>query len=127
MKCYYHPQVDAVGICKHCHKGLCTECAVDVGGGLACQTSNNDCQAEVKFAVQSFAANKRRYLALGKAYSQWALLIAVPGLTFTLFGLSNAGGDMYLVAAALLPIGIILLLIALYFYQGSRNTPAGSK
>jgi len=125
MKCYYHPQVDAVAVCKHCQKGLCPDCAVDVGGGMACKTSNDNCQAEVKFAAQSYAANKRRYFTLRRAYGQWAIMVSVPGIIFTLFGLSNAGGDMRLIAAALLPIGLMLLLIAAYFYLASRNYPAG--
>jgi len=36
MNCFYHPQVSAVGICKYCQKGLCTECAVDLGHGMGC-------------------------------------------------------------------------------------------
>lgn len=39
MKCYYHRELDAIGTCKHCYKGLCPGCAVDVGGGLACAGS----------------------------------------------------------------------------------------
>ncbi|MBU4189689.1 MAG: hypothetical protein KJ886_01655 [Candidatus Thermoplasmatota archaeon] len=31
MKCFYNPTRDAVGVCKNCGKGLCAECAVDVG------------------------------------------------------------------------------------------------
>lgn len=27
MKCYYHPDRDAVAQCVECHKGLCIECA----------------------------------------------------------------------------------------------------
>lgn len=27
MKCYYHPDRDAVAQCVECHKGLCNECA----------------------------------------------------------------------------------------------------
>lgn len=34
MKCFYHSQADARGICKNCSKGLCEECAVDVGNAL---------------------------------------------------------------------------------------------
>lgn len=125
MKCYYHPQVDAVAVCKHCHKGLCTECALDVGGGMACKTSPDNCPAEVKFYNQTLARSKRSYLTGRRNYGQWALLIAVPGIVFTLYGLSSASGDMRLVGAALLPVGIILLLLALFFYLGRRNYPAG--
>ena len=36
MKCFYHPATDAVGLCKHCQRGLCTACASERDGGLAC-------------------------------------------------------------------------------------------
>ena len=37
MKCFYHPNVDAVGLCKHCQRGLCPACGVERDGGLACR------------------------------------------------------------------------------------------
>lgn len=37
MKCFYHPQSDAVGLCKHCQRGLCPACACERDGGLACR------------------------------------------------------------------------------------------
>lgn len=38
MKCYRHPNVDAVGVCYECGKGLCAACAISVRGRLYCQT-----------------------------------------------------------------------------------------
>ncbi|MBP7275989.1 MAG: hypothetical protein KBA51_07280, partial [Kiritimatiellae bacterium] len=35
MKCFNHEDRDAVGTCKSCGKGVCRECAVDMGKGLA--------------------------------------------------------------------------------------------
>ena len=37
MKCFYHPQIDAVGLCKHCQRGVCPACASERDGGLACR------------------------------------------------------------------------------------------
>ena len=37
MKCYKHSEVDALGVCKTCLKGLCNECIVDIGSGIACR------------------------------------------------------------------------------------------
>jgi len=37
MKCYYHPEVDAVATCTDCGKAICQSCAVNVGGRLLCQ------------------------------------------------------------------------------------------
>ena len=45
MNCFYHHQLNAVGTCKYCHKGLCEKCAADLGIGLACL---NKCENLVK-------------------------------------------------------------------------------
>lgn len=37
MKCFVHPEVDAIGLCTACNRGLCGECAVDLRRGLACK------------------------------------------------------------------------------------------
>ena len=37
MKCFYHPSADAVGLCKHCQRGLCPVCGAERDGGLACK------------------------------------------------------------------------------------------
>ncbi len=36
MKCFYHPAVDAVGLCSKCGKAACSNCISDVGGALLC-------------------------------------------------------------------------------------------
>jgi len=37
MKCYYHPEVEAVATCSNCGKAICQTCSVDVAGRLTCQ------------------------------------------------------------------------------------------
>jgi len=37
MKCFYHPNADAIGLCKHCQRGLCPACGAERDGGLACR------------------------------------------------------------------------------------------
>jgi hypothetical protein len=37
MKCYYHPDVEAVNTCMNCGKALCHICSVDVTGKIICQ------------------------------------------------------------------------------------------
>ena len=32
MKCFNHHEHDAVGVCKYCMKGVCEQCATEVGG-----------------------------------------------------------------------------------------------
>ena len=37
MKCYVHPDAEAVATCIECGKAVCETCAVDVGGKIFCQ------------------------------------------------------------------------------------------
>lgn len=37
MQCYVHPEVEAVGTCVACGRGVCEECAVTVGGKTYCR------------------------------------------------------------------------------------------
>jgi len=56
MKCFNHPIVDAVGICKSCQKGLCPGCAADQGRGLACK---GRCEDDVRSIVALIDQNVR--------------------------------------------------------------------
>jgi hypothetical protein len=38
MKCYVHPDVDAVGTCANCGKFVCSSCAVDYQGKVTCKS-----------------------------------------------------------------------------------------
>lgn len=37
MNCFNYPDTASVGTCKACSKGLCHQCAMDLGHGLSCK------------------------------------------------------------------------------------------
>ena len=45
MKCFNHPEIDAIGLCTACNRGLCVDCVVDLERGLACK---DRCEHEVR-------------------------------------------------------------------------------
>ena len=49
MRCFYHQDREAVGLCKSCAKGVCAECAVDLGNALACR---NRCEERAQSVVK---------------------------------------------------------------------------
>jgi hypothetical protein len=49
MRCFYHQDKEAVGLCKSCAKGVCAECAVDLGNALACR---NRCEERAQSVVK---------------------------------------------------------------------------
>jgi hypothetical protein len=65
MKCFYHNESDAVGVCRHCLKGICAECAVDFGDGLACK---DHCESKAKATAQLVAntINAQKGLKTGR-------------------------------------------------------------
>ena len=44
MLCFNHTSSQAIGMCKACQKGLCSECAVETSAGIACP---GDCETRV--------------------------------------------------------------------------------
>ena len=56
MRCFSHPDQDAVGVCKSCQKGVCSVCAVDLGKGLACRTT---CETDVRGLISLIDASMR--------------------------------------------------------------------
>ena|SRR6266446_10688333 len=56
MKCFYHHDVDAVGICRSCQKGVCHQCGNDLGRGLACR---DRCEGDVRGLLALVEQNVR--------------------------------------------------------------------
>lgn len=104
MKCYYHNESDAVGFCKACSKGLCRECAVDVGYGLACKDT---CEDQVR-AVNAIIERGKR------GYQLYAGGVAILGIGFLLVGLFSSSADYAFV-------GILSLLIAVLYYRSAKR------
>jgi hypothetical protein len=59
MKCYYHPETDAVGTCRQCGKAACRTCIDDVGGALFCA----DC-IRLAAAIPARRAKRTLFLSL---------------------------------------------------------------
>lgn len=106
MKCFYHQEKDAVGICRHCLKGICNECAVDFNDGIACKDRCEEkAIATSKMLQVNLTAQKglkiTRFLGpifiiiLGFIYIGWAWycdelfeFMGMTGIVFFVFGLA---------------------------------------
>jgi hypothetical protein len=115
MDCYYHHEVNAVGICKNCHKGICAECAGDTGNGLACR---GECEQAVQYLnayvqknidmmtrvgpLQSFYARMYRFIGAG---------LGAIGAMLMALGMSRPRGDLVLLSSLLLVFGIVIFML----------------
>ena len=66
MKCYYHPDVDAVATCSNCGKAICQTDAVNVAGKIVCQQCLSTGRAtSVATAVPSKPTNTLAIVSIG--------------------------------------------------------------
>ena len=111
MKCFGHQDRDAVGECKSCGKGVCSDCAVDLGKGLACRDRCEDDVAALILLVENntritattpaiLRTNRQTYLwsavffiVMGGLFLGWGLFgepqmlfIAIMGGVFMAYG-----------------------------------------
>jgi hypothetical protein len=119
MNCFYHPDTPAVALCKYCQKGLCTECAIDLGSGMSCRNHKK----EVQELNEVFAANQRTSQGSGLLFKRFAWV-------FVFLGLAMIGGGFFLG-----PFGYIigftglasLLFGGVYYFWGRRYEKPKSK
>lgn len=102
MRCFYHRDRDAVAACKNCGRGLCPDCSVDVGNGLACP---GRCEAEVRSLNEVIERNKTAYEKTSAAYQKMALFYLALGavcLTGAFIDWRGFGWVLYPAAAVFL-------------------------
>jgi len=103
MKCYNHPDSDAVGTCKHCSKGMCSACAKDSGWGLVC---SQQCEEEVKTLRAMVERSRKMVPFAAKNHLRSAVILFAMAAVFTGFGLAVTGPiSVYMIA-----FGLIMLL-----------------
>ncbi|MBV8124617.1 MAG: hypothetical protein JO370_11135 [Paucibacter sp.] len=89
MHCFNHPDIEAVGICKVCQKGICPVCAADLEHSIACK-GKHESQAE---AINSLVLRSMNFQgAAGKARYAGPAFYAFMGAVFLFFGLRDSRG-----------------------------------
>lgn len=115
MKCYNHPERDAVAVCKACGKAVCHACGIETGHGFVCQQSCAESLAEINMLQASQKAhlkNIKRINLLGSLFSIGMGLLFIYfsflgyGLVYDFVLLLGAGFTVYGVAAQLVNLVI---------------------
>jgi len=107
MKCYYHPEVEAVATCAECGKAVCQDCSVSVGGKLHCR----ECLAtgSVPSQVTSVPTTPTNRMALISmllglgGWLVWLLLLCFNSTIGSLIALGTMGVGLI----CLIPLGLI--------------------
>jgi len=115
--CYYHPDKPAVGLCKYCQRGLCTECAANAGDSLACEGLHEEQVREMEALMEKNILQSKR---VGSDYLRNTIFYGVVGILFSAFGISQLQW-MGIQAWVYLLIGLALLWAAGANYWESRK------
>ena len=128
MRCFNHPDSEAVATCKHCFKGICRECVIDSGCGLACSTA---CEDEIKSLHAMIDRSKKMYPIAAKNQSRNAVWLVLTAAVFIALGLVIR--DDFRFMAFFIGMGVVMLLGSAFAFLSSRKiaqlsdrTPAGS-
>jgi hypothetical protein len=81
VKCFRHREVDAIGICKSCQRGLCGDCVEIVDRGLACRESCVEDVRRIGRIVDASEASLSRspeaYRRVAQSYRFTSLWLAI--------------------------------------------------
>ncbi|MHA1755570.1 MAG: hypothetical protein ACTSVV_02285 [Promethearchaeota archaeon] len=114
MKCYYHPQKDAVGICKTCNRGICSDCLAQDCNSIACK---DHCE-QVKELDNFIETNKTIHEKIGAVYALNAFIYLVSGMILLIAGFTfrNLLG-IYI----MIPLGTVFMISAYLQYRLAKK------
>jgi len=117
MKCYYHTEKDAVGLCKYCQRGLCEDCIAEVNEALACRDRHEE---QVRAIERLNARSLLQSTRAASGYLRNAIFYGLVGLLFCAFGALQYR-FLGLQAVFFILIGVFLLYAAAANYLESRK------
>ncbi len=83
MNCFYHQEVPAIGVCKHCGRGLCERCVALVDDTLACRDRHEEQVRGMNLLAARSLVQARR---AGAGYVRNAVFYGLVGVLFAVFG-----------------------------------------
>ena len=110
MNCFNHMDISAVGTCKACSKGICSDCATDMGHGLACKGVHEEMVETYNTIIQG---NAKVYKNAGTNTLIGPLFYLFMGLIFAGFGFfSNKGvaGLPFILGVGFVVFGVICFI-----------------
>ncbi len=109
MRCFYHSQIEAVGSCQACAKGLCRECAHALETGVVCK---GYCEDKVRTFQDLAQTHARSLSGSGRSVLVSSLSIVFVGVLLILFGVRFPGP---LLMIPLLGIACVVLGVSRFY------------
>jgi hypothetical protein len=121
MNCFRHAEVTSVGVCRACGKGVCSVCASESKGVLACRATCETRAAHLEemndraLRIYGIGANKSSGVNTGVML--WSLLAAASWLPVIVTLNSERT-----ISPVLLGFALIMTLALAIVYRGYRRT-----
>jgi hypothetical protein len=117
MKCFNHRELDAIAVCKHCGRGTCSDCAVEVCSSMACRSR---CEAEVR-AGFDMVARASSAMEKGNAnHYKVAVFVGLMGLIMGGFAFTIKREDSHAWVVFLLFAVVFLLKAGMSVHSARR-------
>lgn len=123
MNCFYHPEKTAVAICKSCQRGLCMECAADIGNGLACK---GKCEEQVAKINKIIDSNPQMVSKVNASLWRNFVFLVTAGLLFVAMGTLLMTRD-YGMGAIIAALGAVFILRGVFSYTRAARFPSLDK
>ena len=127
MHCFHHHDAEAIGICKVCNKGLCEQCAADLGHSIACQ-GRHETEAAALRAMQERGMRLQR--AAGMVWYLAPVAYAIMSAIFIVFGwreLGSVGGFLVVMGVCMLLYAVVVFMIRRRAYKAADRGPQGDR
>ena len=136
MKCYAHPQTDAVGSCVSCGQGLCGECVKRTASGQfvcgePCRKLANMKNVAVEFEIEGVRLQQRSYVALAALCRAMALVLLLLVLALLGFAVYEyripSPGRMELVGTNIAGAFVFFLFAAMMIFAANSLRKIGQR
>ncbi|MDP1737434.1 MAG: hypothetical protein Q8L23_08335 [Caulobacter sp.] len=125
MRCFYHQDAEAIGLCKLCSRGLCPACATETDDSLACKNRH---EAQVEQITMLIKRNAEVNGRSGAFQAAMLLVYGAGALAFTAFSIRafmQGGEEIGTGFISLLPAGVLGICAAANLkWLLVRRTPA---
>lgn len=133
MKCFYHPEKEALGICKNCNKGICGDSMIEIKNGIAC--NNGICPniveqiniliefnlEQVKKIPKSLAFLASTGTLHQKAHSFNAYFLLCLGLSLLAYSMVDFYHRQYIMGNSIALTGIFGLVFLCFSFLSFKN------
>lgn len=123
MRCYNHPDKNAIAVCRSCGKAVCHQCAQETENAIACRQECVNALADNRQFQVGLAAHFNNIKRLNMVGSFFSLIMSFLFIYFSFLGSGIVYDFILLLGLGFLIYGLIAMLINLVIlYRTKRHT-----